>query len=355
MAQPLNAARLFNHTIEQASDANVRAGRPQHQPIAGIHRTDAGGPVGTSLDWMPVHRRSAGGRSSLRPVLEELAAESSAIAQERGLQMRLRSTDALVLTDALLLRRIIRNLLTNALRYTQRGGVLLGCRPRADHVLIEVYDTGPGIPEDKRQEIFEEFKRLNPGQADGERGLGLGLAISERMASLLGHELRMDSNPGRGSVFRLKVQRSLQREQTQRAAPAVTPSADLGLEGARILCVDNDAHTLAATRALLERWGCVVATAHDAAEALRVSPTPPDALLVDYHLDEGTGIDAYRQLCTHWSHSPPTVLVTGRPVDGSARGGQRSRASLPHQAGQACRAARPAQPDVAAAFPSTRG
>ena len=309
MAQPLNAARLFNHTIEQASDANVRAAahnisrslasiEQMLEGLSDISRLDAGA---QKVSW---------GTVSLRPVLEELAAESSAIAQERGLQMRLRSTDALVLTDALLLRRIIRNLLTNALRYTQRGGVLLGCRPRADHVLIEVYDTGPGIPEDKRQEIFEEFKRLNPGQADGERGLGLGLAISERMASLLGHELRMDSNPGRGSVFRLKVQRSLQREQTQRAAPAVAPSADLGLEGARILCVDNDAHTLAATRALLERWGCVVATAHDAAEALRVSPTPPDALLVDYHLDEGTGIDAYRQLCTHWSHSPPTVLVT---------------------------------------------
>ncbi|MHA7835553.1 MAG: response regulator, partial [Algiphilus sp.] len=125
--------------------------------------------------------------------------------------------------------------------------------------------------------------------------------------------------PGRGSVFRLKVQRSVQIDLPTARPSVASPGGHLGLEGARLLCIDNDADTLAATRALLERWGCEVATAHDAEEALRVSPAPPDALILDYHLDEGTGIDAYKQLCSHWSYAPPTVLVTAdRSMD--ARG-----------------------------------
>jgi len=309
MAQPLNAARLFNHTIEQASEPAVQAAahnvsrslasiEQMLEGLSDISRLDSGA---QRVNWRTV---------SIGPVLEELAAESSAIAQERGLRMRLRTCNATIHTDDVLLRRIIRNLLTNALRYTQRGGVLLGCRCRHDHVVIEVYDTGPGIPADKRREIFEEFKQLNPRQADGERGLGLGLAISERMATLLGHTLSVDSTPGRGSVFRLVVARTTDAAAPAEAGPAAATSSTHGLEGTRVLCLDNDAHTLAATRALLERWGCVVATAHDAQEAMRAAPMAPDALMIDYHLDEGTGIDAHAMLCAQWGSHPPTVLIT---------------------------------------------
>ncbi|MCK5768915.1 NahK/ErcS family hybrid sensor histidine kinase/response regulator [Algiphilus sp.] len=307
LAQPLNAARLFNHALEQAEDGETRGaarniGRSlaaMEQLLEGlsdISRLDAGAQK-TDIRAFPV-----------QTLLDTLATECRAIAEERGLVLRTVPCSAWIRSDEVLLRRIIQNLLTNALRYTGRGRVLLGCRRRGGALIIEVWDTGPGIPADKRREIFEEFRRLHPHEPHAERGLGLGLAISERIARLLGHELSLDSRMGSGSVFRVHVDRAATAAIPDVPSRPRTVAHDF--QGATVLCVDNDPDTLAATAALLARWGCSVHTAADGDQALAACPTAPDAVLIDYHLDDTTGDAVMERLRRYWQCAPPAALVT---------------------------------------------
>lgn len=307
LAQPLNAARLFNHGMESAPDESVRATAHNIarslaamesllEGLSDISRLDSGAQQ-TNIQTFPIQR-----------LLDSLAAEAQAIAAERGLSLRTVPSSIWIASDEALLRRIIQNLLSNALRYTRRGRVLMGCRRRGSKVVIEVWDTGPGIPEDKRREIFEEFRRLQPHEPHAERGLGLGLAIAERIARLLDHELDMDSRPGRGSVFRLHVPRATAGVTARVAAQQRGHAQDF--TDVEVLYIDNDPDTLTATAALLERWGCRVRTTANLQEAERICPLPPQVVLVDYHLDEGRGTEAIERLRARWGASPPTVLIT---------------------------------------------
>jgi anti-sigma regulatory factor (Ser/Thr protein kinase) len=194
-------------------------------------------------------------------LLQHLAAEFQVLAAERGLALECVPSQAWVRSDPQLLRRVLQNFLSNAVRYTERGRILLGCRRRGGELALEVWDTGPGIAARDQAVIFEEFRRLDRGG----QGLGLGLAIAERIARLLGHRLTLDSRLGRGTAFGIRVPRvAPEAVQTASARPS-QPRAPRS----RVLLVDNDLAVLKAMTALLDGWHCDVQAARTVAEAER--------------------------------------------------------------------------------------
>lgn len=213
-----------------------------------------------------------------------------------------------------MLRRILQNLLANALRYTQRGRVLMGCRKCGDNVCIEVHDTGPGIPEAQRESIFLEFHRGETSMGDN-AGVGLGLSIVRRFATALGHEIRLKSRPGKGSVFSVTVPRSAAAD----ASVAVTAPPMLEytfgvLEGAKVLLIENDLSSAEGMASVLEKWGCDVAltiSISDALERIQALEGIPDAIVADLHLDNGeTGIEAVERIRMATRTHVPAIVVT---------------------------------------------
>jgi histidine kinase len=216
-----------------------------------------------------------------------------------------------VRSDAALLRRILQNLLSNAIRYTQRGGVLLGCRRRGSVLCIEVWDTGPGIPEQHWREIFEEFRRLDSSAREAQGGVGLGLAIVDRIARLLEYRVALRSLIGKGTMFSVTV--PVGDGAVAAPTPEIAFSANEStLRNRRVWCVDDDPHVRDAVRALLENWGCRVQTAGSSTEAMRLADsTPaPEVLILDYHLGEHTGMDLLPDLSRQWKVQPQVILVT---------------------------------------------
>jgi CheY-like chemotaxis protein len=214
-----------------------------------------------------------------------------------------------VRSDRRLLRRLVQNLVSNAIKYTRSGRVLVGCRRRGPHLRIDVYDTGIGIPPHQQRAVFHEFHRLEQGARQAP-GLGLGLSIVERIARVLDHPLGLVSEPGHGSHFSVEV--PLAPAAPQRAA-APEPRLDRGLVAETVLCLDNDANILDGMATLLRGWGCEVltATALDGAIAAASGHARmPSGLLVDYHLDRGNGIDAVAALRTRFGLDLPAALIT---------------------------------------------
>lgn len=322
LVQPLNAARLFVSSIQREA-LPAEAARTVGQVEQSL--TAAESLLGALLDISRLDASAQEVRREHFPlarVLEPLAAEFAALAAPRGLRLRAVPTRAIVNTDPALLRRVLQNFLSNALRYTRRGSVLLGCRRLRDGQLrIEVWDTGPGIPERQQREIFEEFRRLDTRDGGGaERGLGLGLAIADRLARLLGHRLALRSWPGRGSVFSLTV--PLGEAQAVVAAKSATPlrrSSDR-MVGLRVLCIDNEPAVLEGLQALLGSWGCQVICARDRRDAERhwqETGELPDLALIDFHLDpdsdpeaDADGIDAITRLQRLWGVAVPGIVLT---------------------------------------------
>jgi len=310
LQQPLNAARMFVHALGERLSGGEPAGLVRNiddaleaqdailSSLLDISRLESGA-IRTEIRDLP-----------LRPLLEALAREFGILARARGLELHWVATRAVVRSDEALLRRILQNFLSNAVRYTRRGRVLLGCRRACGALRIEVWDSGPGIPEHQRQEIFEEFRRLD-GNGD-ERGAGLGLAIVDRTARLLGHEVGLRSWVGRGSVFALTVPLGDAAAVVPPPAPAAEPAADSALHGREVWCIDDDARVREASRALLERWGCRVTLVAGAADGLpRARPGQAPALvLLDYRLGAGTGPELYAELERRWGASPPVILVS---------------------------------------------
>ncbi|MET0610046.1 MAG: hybrid sensor histidine kinase/response regulator, partial [Pseudomonas caspiana] len=251
---------------------------------------------------------------ALNTLFDTLGTEFKALAQEQGLEFRISGTALRVDSDAKLLRRILQNFLTNAFRYG-KGPILLGVRRRGTYLSLEVWDRGPGIPEDKRRVIFEEFKRLDSHQTRAEKGLGLGLAIADGLCRVLGHTLQVRSWPGKGSVFSVCV--PLAQHQTVPAS--VVPDANrTALTGTQVLCIDNEDSILIGMNSLLTRWGCEVWTARSREEcqALLDEGVRPQLALVDYHLDNGeTGTELMAWLRTRLGKPVPGVVISadGRP------------------------------------------
>ncbi len=248
---------------------------------------------------------------ALLPLLDRLALEFTPQAKSKGLKLRSVARNAWVRSDPIMLPRILRNLLTNAIRYTQNGGVLLGCRRRGGRILIEVYDTGPGIPSGEIEHVFEEFYQLDNPERDRSKGLGLGLSIVKRLADILQHEVDVRSRPGRGSVFSISVPLAPVAGSTP---PEVQPyRADLA--GAVIVVIDDEAPIRKAMEEILRGWGCHAILAESAESALRqlvASELVPDLIVADYRLREGkSGVDAVRSINAHAGKDIPAILVTG--------------------------------------------
>ncbi|WP_016987837.1 hybrid sensor histidine kinase/response regulator [Pseudomonas crudilactis] len=316
LMQPLNAARLFSaalshqddglsseaQTLVQHLDSSLRSAEDLISDLLDISRLENGK---INPDRKPF---------AVNELFDILGAEFKALAQEQGLSFRVRGSHLRIDSDIKLLRRILQNFLTNAFRYA-KGPVLLGVRRRGGELCLEVWDRGPGIPEDKQQVIFEEFKRLDSHQTRAEKGLGLGLAIADGLCRVLGHTLRVRSWPGRGSVFSVSV--PLARSQAVPASAAVELNGKL-LSGAQVLCIDNEDSILIGMNSLLSRWGCQVWTARNREEcaALLNDGVRPQVALVDYHLDHGdTGTELMAWLRTHLGEPVPGVVISadGRP------------------------------------------
>lgn len=316
LMQPLNAARLFSAALShqddglsseaqklvQHLDSSLRSAEDLISDLLDISRLENGK---INPDRKPF---------AVNELFDTLGAEFKALAQEQGLTFRVRGSHLRIDSDIKLLRRILQNFLTNAFRYA-KGPVLLGVRRRGGELCLEVWDRGPGIPEDKQQVIFEEFKRLDSHQTRAEKGLGLGLAIADGLCRVLGHTLRVRSWPGRGSVFSVSV--PLARSQTQPANAAAEMNGKLP-SGARVLCIDNEDSILIGMNSLLSRWGCQVWTARNREEcaALLNDGVRPQLALVDYHLDHGdTGTELMAWLRTSLGEPVPGVVISadGRP------------------------------------------
>ena len=321
LLQPLHAARLFTaamidrqpgNDLGAKIDTSLGAVESLLDALLDISKLDAGA-------FKPEKRPFA-----LQPLFESLATAFAPVAARRGVELVVVPTRAFVSTDPAFLRRILQNLLSNALRYGQAEGrpgrVLLGCRhvrgeAGGEGLRIEVKDNGPGIAPDKQAIIFDEFVRLQPEDEAPreERGLGLGLAIVDRIARMLDLPVALASAPGRGSTFSVTVP----RVPAVVAVPALqaAPQPQLSIDAESfVLCIDNEARVREAMAALLGGWGCRVATAASHAEALDEvarAARLPDLVLADLHLGEGPdGLDVVEALRRAWGRAVPAALVT---------------------------------------------
>lgn len=241
-------------------------------------------------------------------LLERVAGACEREASEKGIGLRVVPSIALVRSDPALLERIVQNFLTNAIRYTSKGGVVLGCRRRGDDLRIEIWDTGIGIPQDKRRAIFEEYYQIENG--DSLKGMGLGLSIAQRVARLLGHELSVQSTPGKGSVFAVTVPRAAARTESDRVR-AVRPRS---LVSGRLLFVEDNEAIRGALQMLLDAHGFDVDTVATPDEALgRIRSAPlPDVIVSDYRIsNDWNGIQLVRELRRISGRRIPAVVLTG--------------------------------------------
>ena len=234
--------------------------------------------------------------------------------REKGLRLRVRRSDAWVRSDAMLLERILLNLVSNAVRYTLRGGIIVGCRRRGEMLRIEVWDSGPGIPEDQKQNIFGEFFQLTAPDRNRYGGLGLGLAIVDRLRLLLNHQIDLASTVGRGSRFAILV--PMADECVTSTEPVDSPHpAAFAVEGKIILVIADAPTVQEGTAGLLGKWGYSVLTAgSDEAALIRLAERQqrPDLIISDYHLASGkTGIRAIEQINAALGSSIPAILISG--------------------------------------------
>jgi len=315
--QPLNAARLYASSLSEVAahgameecgtlvrnvDASLEAVEEILSALLDISRLDAGATRPQIFDF------------SIADVFRQLEIEFAPTARAKGLALRFERSSAVVRSDRRLMRRLLQNLVSNALKYTPKGRVVVGCRRLVGgEVRIEVWDTGLGIPANQQRLVFEEFQRLEQG-ARAARGLGLGLSIVERLGRVLGHPIAVRSWPGRGSVFSVVAPSGAVGVAPAAAPgapePAVAPDA---LRGLRVLAIDNEPRVLDGMRALLTKWGCRVAIALDLREARAALATldgPPDAIVADYHLDEGDGLSAIAALRHQLGERTPAILAT---------------------------------------------
>ncbi|MFN3497635.1 MAG: NahK/ErcS family hybrid sensor histidine kinase/response regulator [Pannonibacter indicus] len=309
--QPLNAARLYASVLVdrfregEAGDLvrNVEASLESVEDIISaildISRLDTGA-------LKPEY-----GTFRLDEIFRALQLEFDPVARERDLRLSFVPTSLTVRSDRRLLRRLLQNLVSNALKYTLTGRVLVGCRRHGSRVVIEVHDTGIGIPASKQKAIFMEFHRLDDGIRTA-KGLGLGLCIVERISRVLDHPVTLRSRMGKGSCFAVEV---------PSAAPVpVLPSVgepvavtSSQLDGMLVLAIDNEPNILDGMRRLLESWSCEVLTASndmEAAQHVTQLGRTPDIMLVDYHLDQGNGIECAVRLRWKFGRSIPALLIT---------------------------------------------
>ncbi len=335
LLQPVSAARLFTAALEQKMTAdNVMALRDDVNRIDNalaaaeelikalreISRLDTG-----DLTPKPEHFQ-------INELLQTLVQEFAMQAEARDLELRYQPCSQWVYSDPYLLRRILQNFLSNAVRYTRRGKVLLGCRRRKSNgktecesgaLEIQIWDTGPGIPAATQAKIFDEFVRFSNGNESADKGLGLGLAVAKRSANLLRHQINLVSSAGSGAMFSIIV--PLGNPFLAKHKTGIAPASVGSLSGITVLCIDNDSSILEAIKDLLTGWGCEVNTATGLQQALASidgstidSPGRLDVVIADYHLDDGeNGIDVLDILGEKTDVS--TAILVSADISGTLR------------------------------------
>jgi signal transduction histidine kinase/CheY-like chemotaxis protein len=313
LRQPLHALSLFVAQLDAAGDpaerrrivsridAAVLAMNELFNALLDISKLDAGAWV-PDLTIFP-----------LDPLLARLESNFGAVARGKGLTLRVLPSNAWVRSDRVLLERVLLNLVSNAVRYTSRGGILIGCRRRGTVLRIEVWDSGAGIPDDQQQNIFGEFYRLAKAEEQGAAGLGLGLAIVDRSCRLLDHPLDLTSRVGKGSRFSVTVPLALPRLATVET-PAPQDIARAAFTGKLVVVIDDDPLVLEGMGGLLRSWGCRVVLSTSSAPALAelVSQSEqPDLIVSDYHLPGETGITVIEHLRSAFKAPIPAFLVSG--------------------------------------------
>lgn len=326
LLQPLHAARLSLSALvetERIADQRLLVDRIDHA-LSSIEEL-----LRTILD---ISKLEAGMmQPSLQPIaldemLHSLTLDLEPIARARQLALTRRPTRLGVVSDPLMLRRILQNLLVNAVRYTEKGGVKIAARRRGDMVAIDVWDSGPGIPEAERERIFEEFQRGSASERS-RGGFGLGLSIVQRMALALDHRIEVCSRVGHGTRFRVLARSAPAPAPLLEAEAAVASAQQVyGFEGIRVVVIDNDAAVLEAMQALLGRWSCEVRLAGDLAALdaiVQDASFTPTLILADFHLDRGeTGLEAVRRLRAAAGRELPAVVITadhGNTVAGAVK------------------------------------
>jgi Na+/proline symporter/signal transduction histidine kinase len=325
LLQPLNAAKLFaallgEHRGEMTEEQSKLVARVESgllsvedllSALLDISRLDTAAPEPK--------------RENLRvaDLFDALEAQFVQTFEEQGLGLRFAKTGLAVFSDPSLLRRILQNFISNARRYTREGAVLVGCRRRNGHVAIQVIDTGVGIAKSDQKAVFKEFHRLSDGAERAKRGLGLGLAIVDRIARLLGHEVSLRSELGKGSCFEVIVPRAVEGRVEVAVEYPLASRAPATIEGQAVLCIDNEQEILDAMHGLLLRWGAAPATATNREEALAEMARLhaergdwPALLLVDYHLDHDvTGLEIIEALRSESGSLIPAAIVTADHSD----------------------------------------
>jgi signal transduction histidine kinase/CheY-like chemotaxis protein len=310
LLQPVNAARL---SISALADLDVT---PEARAIAGQVERGLQTIEDLIKTLLDISKLDAGiVRPQLQPVflpdlLAELAESFKPFAERKGLRLSVRCPDLTVTSDGVLLQRILQNLVSNAVRYTSAGGIVLAARRRAGGVRVEVTDTGCGISAEERDLVFEEFFRGGARTATGdEPGLGLGLSIVQRMAQALDHPLSLASRPGHGTRVALSLPLSAVPAAAAPPAPVATR-----LSGAHVVVVENDASTADALARLLHNWDARVSTFRDLAglrAAVAAGAAAPDILVLDYHLDDGAcGLDVAAYLRAGRTDPLPVIVTT---------------------------------------------
>jgi Na+/proline symporter/signal transduction histidine kinase len=323
--QPLNAARLYVTSLIERQrgkqdgdlvhniDASLEAVEEIFGALLDMSRLDTGA------------MRPELSSFRIADLLRQIEVEFAPLARGKGLDLVFVPSSLTVRSDRRLLRRVLQNLVSNAVKYTPDGRVVVGCRRRGDSVRVDVFDTGVGIPKSKQRDIFIEFHRLDQG-ARIARGVGLGLSIVERIARVLGHNIAVESTSGKGSRFSIEI--PCVAAVPAALVPAEPPPVDPGqLAGTLALCIDNEPAILAGMETLLTGWGCEVMKAPDLDAALALIEAEnrlPNGLLIDYHLDRGNGIDAVVALRRELGADLPAILIT---ADRSPRVRAEARAS----------------------------
>ncbi|MDP6344564.1 MAG: hybrid sensor histidine kinase/response regulator [Alphaproteobacteria bacterium] len=311
LRQPLNALRLFVDALKASREPEQRD--HLHERIG--QSTDA---LNAIIDGVLDLSKIESG--TLRPnvasvaaadILHTIQADFALLATDKGISLRVAPSAGVILTDPEMLLRIVRNLVSNAIRYTERGGVLVGCRPAGSGFRIEVVDSGAGITPEQQSRIFEEFYQVDNRERDRARGLGLGLAIVKGLCDLLGHHLSVRSQPGHGTTFRVEVPAG--SEDQLRPPPPSQAAALLDVPRA-VLIIDDDRLSLDAMDNLIASWGHLTATATSIGAARETvgESFHPEILVTDFRLQDGqTGIDAVRVLRDTVGAEIPAIIVSG--------------------------------------------
>lgn len=332
LLQPLNAARLSLSAL-----ADLAPG-PEAQTVAGQVERGLQTIEDLIKALIDISKLDAGAvLPVIKPVrLADLVAHIEAsfrpFAERKGLRLVTRTSDLVVATDLVLLQRILQNLVSNAVRYTEAGGVLVGVRRRGNLCRIDVVDTGCGIPEEERALVFEEFFRgTGEGEDAGGPGLGLGLSIVQRMAGALGHTVRLHSRVGRGTRMTVELPLAEAAPDAQ-AHPAPVATT---LTGARVLVIENDASTAEALERLLRGWDAEVESHRALAgvvESLRAGMRRPDVMIIDYHLSDGAcGLDVVDHLRKERDWYAPVIVTTADYGVDVGRRVVEARAELMHK------------------------